>query len=378
MNEPIGPMTSPTSLNPNPIPVVGANSTGTRRVGKAIGLVKGGTWGSVLLLQETQHLTAYGRPSWFESGPDDLPVGQFEEWPEVWQAAVALSLRPPGATLRDTLPAITRTLGEYYSDEQMRRLPLSAVADFLRRLREWRSTTAKAQSPPAPGRPIADRGDAEATDSNRDGDAASAGTTPEARVARYLKDHPTALIAEVRTGTELSEQRICRTKAWKNHQEALLKDYLERSPGATVADAAAFLCCSPAKIVTMSAWKSYQARKEATVPQCRVKDRRLTRLMLEGRADDKTADPTGQAEAQDELFQQLMQAVKPETRLQLKKLHAEEKLALIKHLLEEVDLGQVDGLDPKDRFDVLVQLSESWLEKWEQEVRYRAQEERRR
>jgi hypothetical protein len=128
-------------LDQHPAPSAGADSLGesglrgARR--DAVGAVTGATWGSVLWLLENPYAMTHGLPARFSRyGDSPPPLAQFEEWPEVWQAAVALGLRKPGMQHQDVPLAVTNLLLEHYSDEEMRRLPLSTVVVFLRRKRE--------------------------------------------------------------------------------------------------------------------------------------------------------------------------------------------------------------------------------------------------
>jgi hypothetical protein len=93
------------------------------------------TWGLVLLLEEAQEQVISTRPERFGKGCDLVsPLAQFREWPAIYEAANAANLCRLGQDMRVTLHRITDLLYEHYSVNQVRQLPLSNVAAFLRGL----------------------------------------------------------------------------------------------------------------------------------------------------------------------------------------------------------------------------------------------------
>jgi hypothetical protein len=363
-----------TPLNQNPAPRAGTDSLGDPglRGGRrdAVGAVTGATWGSVLWLLENPYAMAHGRPARFERHVDSPPLlAQFEGWPEVWQAAAALGLCKPGMQHHDMPLAVTSLLLEHYSNEEMRRLPLSAVVVFLRRRRE-QGTRAEPVGPPVPnGDQGALGGAASVAGGERRGAADAHVTTAEERVSRCLAADPSASVEGVMEGTGLTKQRVWRTPAWQDHEEAALAVYLSNHPHATAAEAAAALHCSGSKIVDMRAWESHHAQKEAAKPPRRVKERPLSRGILERRADAGAADPTAAPEARDEISRRLLEGADPDTRGRLNRLNSIGWEALLHHL---VKLGCADlpGYRAEEQRSILVEAALSWLESREQEVRH--------
>jgi hypothetical protein len=283
-----------------------------------------------LWLLENPYAMAHGRPARFERHVDSPPLlAQFEEWPEVWQAAAALGLCKPGMQHHDMLLAVTSLLLEHYSNEEMRRLPLSAVVVFLRARSEKGIRTEPIGSPASKGDQGGTGGVANAAGDEPGGAEARSGATAEERVSRCLAADPSASVEGVVDRTGLTKQRVWRTRAWQDHEEAALAVYLSNHPDATTAEAAAALHCSPAKIVGRRAWKAHHAKKEAAKPPRRVKERPLSRATLECRTDAGAADPTAAPEARDEIFRALLEGADPSTRARLNGLSGVDREALL-------------------------------------------------
>jgi hypothetical protein len=94
------------------------------------------TWGSVLSLVENEDFATYGRPKRFGTRSDGPLLGQFPEWPAIYQAALALNLHQPGQKIAEVVEAISRVLCQYYSFGQVRQVPLADVVALLHRVRE--------------------------------------------------------------------------------------------------------------------------------------------------------------------------------------------------------------------------------------------------
>jgi hypothetical protein len=167
----------------------------------------------------------------------------------------------------------------------------------------------------------------------------------------------------------LTKQRVWRTRAWKGHEEDALATYLNNHPDATTAEAAAALHCSRAKIVDMRAWQAHHAQKEAAKLPRRVKERPLSRGILECRADDGAADPTAAPEARDGIFRLLLEAADPDTRGRLNRLSSVDCEALLHHLVK-LECADLPGYRAEEQRSILVQAGLSWLESREQEVRH--------
>ena len=364
---------SSTPLNPNPAPSAGTDSLGESglRGGRrnAVGAVTGATWGSVLWLWENPYAMTHGRPARFAHDCDSpLPLAQFEEWPEVWQAAVALGLRKPGMQYQDVLLAVTKLLLEHYSDEEMRRLPLSAVVEFLRARSEKGIRTEPIGPPASKGDQGGTGGAANAGGDEPGGAEDRSGATAEEHVRRCLAADPSALVKGVMERTGLTKQRVRRTPAWQDHEETVLAGYLRNHPDATTAEAAAAMHCSPAKIVGRRAWAPHHAQKAAAKPPPRVKERPLSPGILECRADGGATDPTAAVEAWDEIFRVLLEGADPDARGRLYDLRGVDREALHNHLLK-LDDADLRRRNPEERRDILVEAALSWLESQEQEVR---------
>jgi hypothetical protein len=364
----------PTSmpLDSNPAPSAGADSpgeSGLRGARRDAG-GPGAIWGSVLWLLENPYAMAHGRPARFERHVDSPPLlAQFEGWPEVWQAAAALGLCKPGMQHHDMLLAVTNLLLEHYSNEEMRRLPLSDVVVFLRARSEKGIRTEPIGSPASKGDQGGTVGAANAAGDEPGGAEDRSGATAPERVSRCLAADPSASVEGVMERTGLTKQRVRRTPAWQDHEEAALAVYLSDHPDATTAEAAAALHCSRSKIVDMRAWESHHAQQQAAKPPPRVKERPLSRGILECRADDGAADPTAAPEAWDEISRRLLEGADPDTRGRLNRLNSIGWEALLHHL---VKLGCADlpGYRAEEQRSILEEAALSWLDSWEQELRH--------
>jgi hypothetical protein len=368
-----------TPLNQNPAPRAGTDSLGDPglRGGRrdAVGAVTGATWGSVLWLLENPYAMTYGLPARFSRyGDSPPPLAQFEEWREVWQAAVALGLCKPGMRHQDVPLAVTSLLLEHYSDEEMRRLPLSDVVAFLRARSEKGIRTEPIGSPASKGDQGGTVGAANAAGDEPGGAEDRSGATAPERVSRCLAADPSASLEGVMERTGLTKQQIRRTRAWKEREEAALEEYLSDHPGATAGEAAAALHCSSAKIVGMRAWPAHQAQKEAAKPPRRVKEQPLTRRTLERRPDDGAADPAARMTAREEIFRVLIEEADPETKARLNGLTIPDREALLNYLVT-LDDQDLQGRDAEARAAILVQAAQSWLESREQDVRHQTRDE---
>ena len=360
-------------VDPNPAPSADANSLGESDLrgarSNAVGAAAGAIWGSVLWLWENPYAMTHGRPARFAHDCDSpLPLAQFEEWPEVWQAAVALGLRKPGMQHQDVALAVTNLLLEHYSDEEMRRLPLSDVVVFLRDRSEKGIRTEPGDPPASKGDQGGTGGAANAAGDEPGGAVGRCGTTAEEQVSHCLAEDSSASVQDVAARTGLTVWGVRRTGAWKDRDEAVLAVYLRNHPNATIRNAAAAMDCAGATINGKRAWQAHQAKKEAAKPPRRVKERPLSRKILECRADDGVTDPTAAPEAQDEIFRELFEGADPNTRGRLNRLSSIDREALLDELVKS-GCADLHGRNPEERRDILVEAALSWLESQEQDRR---------
>jgi hypothetical protein len=189
-------------------------------------------------------------------------------------------------------------------------------------------------------------------------------------VAEFLANHPGGSDDEAVRATGLGLSKIRRTRAWKEHQEALLARYLEGNPTAGTCDVALALGFSPPKVVGMRAWQEHRARREAARPPRRVAERPLTAAALACRPDPSSADPADRVGDRDTLFRVIVEGADPDTRARLNRLPAARQEALVAHVVGVMD-GAAGGRGAGETRQLLVTVAQSWLDDQEQEGRRR-------
>jgi hypothetical protein len=194
--------------------------------------------------------------------------------------------------------------------------------------------------------------------------------TAEAVVAQCLADNPGAWIQDVMQITKLTERKIQRTQAWKDHEEERLDDYLKNHPKADTGDVEKAFHFSPAKTVGMRAWKDHQARKQAAKPQRRVKERPLTDTMVACRADPSSADPARTISDRDHIFRVVLENADPETRACLNRLSSADRAALMDYLVTSMDGETSENQDGAATLSILSEVAQSWLVEHEQQARH--------
>jgi hypothetical protein len=198
-----------------------------------------------------------------------------------------------------------------------------------------------------------------------------AGSGAEAAVNAYLAIRRDPPIMDVAGGTGLTEHKIRRTHAWKEHEESRLDAFLRDHPRAGIGDVQEALGFSAGKIAGMQAWSEHQARKEAAKPPRPVKQVSLSKTMLDCCPNAAAADPGARVADRDELLHTIMEDADPETRALIKRLTQAEREALVDYLLASVDLG--DALDTAQSAAtraLLVEITRQWLDEHEQEARH--------
>jgi hypothetical protein len=211
---------------------------------------------------------------------------------------------------------------------------------------------------------------------NPDGASAQRGGTAEALVRQYLAVHPNPQFDEAKQITGLTEQRIRRTQAWKDHEENLLDEYLRSHPDAETPDVEREFGFSPSKTVGMAAWSAHMERKEASKPPRKIKERPLRDATAKCRPDENAVDPHKPVEVRDELFRAILEKAVPDTRGHLNRLSQVERDGLLDHLLSTVEFDAFDGLDRDRILTTALEVTESWLENHEQEIRERNRKDR--
>jgi hypothetical protein len=204
------------------------------------------------------------------------------------------------------------------------------------------------------------------------------GETAEALVRQYLATHPNPQMDEAMQITSLTEQKIRRTQAWKDHEESLLDDYLRSHPDAETPDVEREFGFSPSKTVGMAAWRAHMERNEASKPPRKIKERPLTDATAKCRPDEHAVDPRKPAEVRDELFRAILEKAVPDTRGHMNKLSQAERDGLLDHLLRTVGFDASDGLDRERILTTALEVTESWLDNHEQEIRERNRKDRNR
>jgi hypothetical protein len=323
-------------------------------------------WGRVLFLLENAETAGHGPPRHFRPFNPLEPVFSLPEWRELYQEAVASTLLEPGRPISDMVRAVHQMLCRRYPAAQLRQLPLKSVAAFLRETRERPAEAAgvAAAAPIGAGR---DEG-GPVTQATR-GPSPSAqgrGMTLEEQVGRFLAENPRASMEEVKTATGQTQGRIQRRKAWKDHNEGVLRDFLESRPEAMAGDVQAILGFSPAKTVGMQAWKARRECKKADGPVRQVKERPLTVPILESRPDKGSSDPAKRCAQREEVFQRILEMVNSATRTTLSRLADADEGELVDHVIGCADEVARAGLDAESAAEILREVVASWLDDREQ------------
>jgi hypothetical protein len=202
--------------------------------------------------------------------------------------------------------------------------------------------------------------------------------TAEELVQQCLSDQPLASMEDIRKATGLSEWTVLRTQTWKEHAERQLEAYLRQHPQANALDVQRALGSSPSKVVTMRAWKDHRERKNAdrSRRQVQSRERPLTDAIVNSRADESAVDPATAVSQRDQIFQTVLDQVDVQRRGVLNGLRIDERNALMDRLLLSMDDEGAKSREPDATIAILVEVTQSWLEEW-QEERQRVPRERR-
>jgi hypothetical protein len=194
--------------------------------------------------------------------------------------------------------------------------------------------------------------------------------TPETKVAEYVTGHPNAQIADVKSATMLSERIIRRTQAWKKHEDQRLDAYLQDHRDAGTPQVKEALGFCPSKTVMMMAWERHQQRRAVAQSSGEVKTRSLDRSTLECRPDEGVPGPEERISQRDELMRKILEHAPANVRGRLNGLTAQVREAFLDSVVESLD-GQVDaGEEEARKVEILLAVTESWLEEHEQEQRH--------
>jgi hypothetical protein len=213
---------------------------------------------------------------------------------------------------------------------------------------------------------------------NSVGSSVQRGETAEELVRQYLAAHPKPQLDEAKQVTALSEQRIRRTQAWKDHEENLLDEYLRSHSDAETPDVERAFGFSPAKTVGMVAWIAHRERRGASKPPRKIKERPLTVATAKCRPDKNTVDPRKPVEVRDELFRAILESAEPDTRGRMNRLSQVEKEALLDHILRTSELDEFIALGRERALAIALEITQSWLEDREQERRENSRKDRNR
>jgi hypothetical protein len=205
----------------------------------------------------------------------------------------------------------------------------------------------------------------------------SRGQTPEQLVSWYIGKSPRPQIDEVVRVTGLSKLRIQRTQAWKRYEEKALDDYLQAHPDASTRDVEREFGFSPPKTVGMVAWDAHNTRKEAAKPPQKVKEQRLTETIARFRADERAANPCAQVDDRDQLFRTILERADPNVRGQLNRLSAVERNGLLEYILSKIDATAMNDKDREKNLAIVLEVTKSWLDEFEQNQRHESRTNRR-
>jgi hypothetical protein len=178
--------------------------------------------------------------------------------------------------------------------------------------------------------------------------------------------HPDASEGEAVRVTGLRLNQVRRTRAWKEHEEALVARYLKGNPTASASDVGRAFGFSQSKVVGMRAWREHQARRQATRPPRRAREQPLTAAVLACRSDPSSVDPADAAGDRDTLFRVLLEDADVDTRARLNRLSAARRKALLEHVVG-VTHGEAGTRDADALRQLLVTVAQQWLEEHEQE-----------
>jgi hypothetical protein len=186
-----------------------------------------------------------------------------------------------------------------------------------------------------------------------------------------VAEHPNADVQAVMRDTGLTERKVQRTRAWKEHDEGRLERYLGDHPRAGTADVARAFGFSPAKAVRMRAWQAHQARRQAERARRPVRERPLAPATLACRADDGAADPAARISTREQLFRVLVERAEPEARARLHRLTSAQRESLLDHLLRSTDGAAPAGAGGEERLAIALAVVDSWLDEHEHEQEQR-------
>jgi hypothetical protein len=203
-----------------------------------------------------------------------------------------------------------------------------------------------------------------------DADLATPGKgTAEERVRQYLGTHPNPRIAEAQQITDLTEQKIRRTEAWKDHEEESLNAYLVDHAAATASDVEREFGFSPPKTVGMKAWTAHMERTRASKLPRKVRERPLKDATVRARQDERALDPSERVGQRDSIFRELVESADPDTRAALNRLSSPEQDALVEHILSNIESDFQEWQERENARALILEIVRSWLEDHEQEVR---------
>jgi hypothetical protein len=169
--------------------------------------------------------------------------------------------------------------------------------------------------------------------------------------------------------TGLTEQRIRRTNAWKDHEDQALVAYLSKHPDAETPDIEQEFGFSPPKTVGMKAWRDHKKRKDDAKPPPKIKERPLSDAALTTRPDERAVDPSKPVETRDTLFRAILENADGDTRGQLNRLSTAQRDALLDNVVKTCDINETGGETYARKLEILLEVTRSWLEDQEQERR---------
>jgi hypothetical protein len=201
--------------------------------------------------------------------------------------------------------------------------------------------------------------------------------TAEEIVSEYSQRHQNARMPDVVRETSLTESKVRRTDAWKNHENRLLDVYLQAHPDAETPDIKEEFGFSAPKIVGMAAWRQHMDRRLQRKPPPKLKERPLSATTAASCPDKTAHDPTEVVDQRDHLFQCILENADFETRAALNRLPSTARNELVEHVLGRMDGSPVaeDGSERERVIAIMIEVSESWLADREQDERERSWKE---
>jgi len=153
-------------------------------------------------------------------------------------------------------------------------------------------------------------------------------TAPSTTSCRTAESDSASLSKETRTNPDTTEKRPKRSeKPDDDEANLLIKRFLKDHPKATIRDVANEVGLSTGKVSGLEAWRNHMAIRRAAKPPAKIKERPLTKKMLERVGKDD--DPVQQMIRNEAIWDYLLKNVDRTMREELLKVSEEKRKELI-------------------------------------------------